>query len=185
MCSRSFLSSAPEDEARLEDERPRERHALLLAARELRRRPIAELPQTDDVESTIDALADLRLRDFAHRERERHVFRDRHVREESVALEHHADVPLVGRQGVDGPAIERDRAARRPLETGEHVERRRLARTRRAEKGEELAARDAEVEAPNRERAAVIGFFNPCELGVAFRPLIHLWPRLCLRRHWQ
>src|SRR5262249_18410119 len=104
-----------ENQAWLEDERSRERHPLLLAARELRRSAIAKLPQPDDVESTVDASLDLVLRAFAHREREGDIVRNRHVWEERVALKHHADVALIGRQGIDRAAVERDGAAGRAL----------------------------------------------------------------------
>ena len=52
--------------ARVEDERPRQRHALLLAARELPRVAPFVAGQRDDIEHAGHALGDARLRHLAH-----------------------------------------------------------------------------------------------------------------------
>ena len=83
----------------LEDDRARERHALLLPAGELaaagapRSRsaaPGAAPPPRGGAISPRDSAA--------HLERERDVVEDRHVREQRVALEHQPDVALRGGQ---------------------------------------------------------------------------------------
>jgi len=56
------------------------------------------------------------------------------------------DVPRVGRHAGDVAAAELDAACVGQLETGDQAQRRRLARARRPEHGEELAARDLEVD---------------------------------------
>jgi hypothetical protein len=99
--------------ARLEHERARERDPLLLAARELLGLAPGELAQPDLVESGRDLLARLRGAGLAHAERERHVLLDGHVREERIALEHHAHVAAMRGQRLDRPAVEPDRAGAR------------------------------------------------------------------------
>ncbi len=51
---------------RLEDQRAGQRHALLLAARELGRAPIAEGAELHHVEGALDAGLDLRFRQSPH-----------------------------------------------------------------------------------------------------------------------
>ena len=81
-----------------------------------------------------------------------------HVREQRVVLEHGVDVALVGRARGDVAAVEQHAAARRALEAGDHAQAGRLARARRPEQREELAARDVEVDAVDGdERAEVLG----------------------------
>ena len=119
MCSRSCLSSAPSGSSistslRIEDEGARQRHPLLLAARELRRPARAELAELDHVQRLADALRDLRASASAGPDSGKaDVLGHRHVREQRVVLEHHADVAPVrrqvarstGRRGVISPEV--------------------------------------------------------------------------------
>ena len=83
------------DQLGLEHERARDRDPLLLAARELGGAALPEARELDHVERLPDPRLDLGRRGFAHLERERQVLVDRHVREQGVVLEHHADVAPV------------------------------------------------------------------------------------------
>ena len=78
-------------------ERAGERDALLLAAGQLRRPALAELPELDDVESLGDAPLDLVLADLLALEAEGDVLLHREVREQRVGLEDRVDVALVRR----------------------------------------------------------------------------------------
>ena len=71
---------------------------------------------------------------------------DRHVGKQRVGLEHHADRALVGAQMRDVLAVDANFACGRRLEAGDHAQSRRLAAAAGAEKGDELAALDGEVE---------------------------------------
>ena len=84
-----------EQHLRLDRERARERHALPLAAGELRRIALAEPLELHELEQLVHALADLRLRPLAHRQAERDVVGDRHVLERRVVLEDEADAALL------------------------------------------------------------------------------------------
>src|SRR5262245_20750207 len=66
------------------------------------------------------------------------------MREDRILLEHHAEVTTPGRHAHDLPTIDLDKAGIRLFEAGDHSEYRRLARTARTEKGEELTAPDLE-----------------------------------------
>jgi hypothetical protein len=130
----------------IEHQSARHRDPLLLAAGELTRAALAELAQLDHPQGAVCAFFDLALRQLPHLEREGQILGHRHVREESVVLEHHADTALVGRHVVDRRLVEIDLAMGRRLEAGQHHEARGLARPGRPQHGEKLAAFDVEVE---------------------------------------
>jgi hypothetical protein len=71
---------------------------------------------------------------------------DAHVREDRVVLEDEADVAATRIDPADGTAVEVDLAARRPLETGDHVHRRRLPAARGPEQCDERSVHDRQVE---------------------------------------
>jgi hypothetical protein len=82
--------------------------------------------------------------DFAGRqtvllEAEGNVLRNRHVREQSVRLEHHVDRPLVRRHVSDVHAIEENPPIGRALEACEHAQQGRFAGTGTAEQSEDFA----------------------------------------------
>src|SRR5262249_40332241 len=94
----------------------------------------------------------------AHTQRERHIAGNAHVRPQRIGLEHHADPPLLGRQG---PTPATHDVFRKPhgaeignLETGDEPQQRGLAATRRPEHREELAVRDREAHILDRARRA-------------------------------
>ena len=123
----------------LEDQRPGHRDPLLLAARELGRAPPAETGKLDHLQRLRDPLARLVARHATHFQREEEVLLDRHVGEQRVVLEHHADTALVRRHPVDGPGVEEYLPVRRGLESREHHQARRLARAGGPEHREEFA----------------------------------------------
>jgi hypothetical protein len=93
----------------------------------------------------LDALFLLRLRHAAHLKRKRKVLSHRHVREQGVVLEHHADAALVRRHVVDRIAAQIDLAVGGRLKTGQHHQAGGLARSRTAQHGQELALGDVKV----------------------------------------
>ena len=90
----------------LDRERAGERHALLLAARELARQAVAKAAELHDLEEAVDPRRGLRPAHAAGAQAVGHVLRHRHVREQGVVLEDDADVALVGRQMVDRRAVD-------------------------------------------------------------------------------
>ena len=106
----------------------------------------------DEPLSNLDAR--LRSRHAGDVEPVGNVGENAHVREERVALEHHADVALGRRQPGDVAPGDDDAAARRRLEPGDHPERRRLAAAARPEQRRQRAAGDAEADGVDDERRA-------------------------------
>jgi hypothetical protein len=120
MCSRSCL--------RFEHQRTRQRHALLLAARELAGQAVGHAAQLHHVERALHAALLLVLGHLAHGERIGHVLAHAQVRKQRVVLEHHAEVALVRRRAGDRLAIEQYLAGGWRLEAGQHHQRGGLAR---------------------------------------------------------
>ena len=145
-----------QNQLRLEHQRARQRDALLLAARQLCRLAVGKGAHLHHVQRPAHLLVDLALRHLSNLQREGQVFGHRHMREQRIVLEHHADAALVRRDVVDRPAAELDLAMRRGLETGQHHQAGRLARTGRPEHGDELAGLDIEVQVFDDERLAVV-----------------------------
>ena len=90
----------------LEDEGTRQRHALLLSARQVLRLACGQVRQVHLVQRRRHLLACRRRAHLAHRQREGDVLSHRHVREQRIALEHHAHAALVRRQGFDRPPVQ-------------------------------------------------------------------------------
>ena len=102
----------------------------------------------------VDARRDLGLRQAVLLQAEGDVARDRQMREQRVALEHHVDRPPVRRHAGDVLAVEQDAALVGRLEAGEHAQQRGLAAAGRAEQREELALVDVERHAVDGGEAA-------------------------------
>ncbi|MPL93961.1 hypothetical protein SDC9_40109 [bioreactor metagenome] len=140
----------------VEDERARERHALLLAARHLLRETFGEIGQPDDTQHLARPRFPLGALHAASLERIGDVFEHGHVREKRIVLEHHADVaPLRGDAGHVAP-VDQKRAAARLDEARDHPQSRRLARTGRPEHGQELALPQLEGNVVERPHLAVV-----------------------------
>src|SRR5213078_435448 len=149
--------------------------ALLLAARQLARQLVLVALELDQGEGARGAALPLGGRDAAHHQAELHVVLNRHVREQRVALEHHAEAAPLGRQRVEPLVVEPDRARRQRDQAGDAVERRRLAAAGRPEQRDELAALDGERHAVERRGPAGTAeparhAFEPQACEVALHP---------------
>jgi hypothetical protein len=133
----------------LDDQRPRQRDPLLLAARELARQSVAEPLEAHQLERTRDFLADHRVGELAHFQAERDVLGGGEVGKERVALEDEPRVPAVGRQVRHVAAAESDPARRDGHEAGDHPQGRRLAAPARTEQHDQLALLDRQREVAN------------------------------------
>ena len=122
------------------DQRAADRDALALAARQLRRAcGRAAARSRAPARHRRSGARSRRSATRALLQPERHVLAHAHVRVERVMLEHHRDAALARRQAVDAAAFEPDLAGVGGLEPGDDPQQGRLARSRRAEEGDELA----------------------------------------------
>jgi hypothetical protein len=172
-----FLAQAPierrqrlveEQHARLDDDGAGQCYALLLAAGQLLRRAVAEAGKTNHFESTVDFLAGGGALDAPALETEGDVLRDRHVREQCVRLEHHADVAAPDRDVGDIIVADRDDALVGLDKARDDAQQRGLAGAGWAEKAGERAFREFGGDI-GQDRCGAVGLgdgidFNVCHL---------------------
>ena len=125
------------------------RHPLTLTTRERLGLAVQELRDLQDLGGFVHPRVDLRLRHLAEFQPERHVVVHRHVRIEGVVLEHHRDIPILGRHIVDEFVPDVHLALGDLLEPGDHPQNRRLSTTGRTDQNEELRVLDDEVHLAN------------------------------------
>src|SRR5262249_13181780 len=92
-------------------------------------------------------LVTLRLGDAAAFHAEGDVLARRHGRIERVGLEHHGDVAVLGRDGIDQAIVDPDLPRRHRLQPGDHRQQGALAAARGADQGDELAVARLDVDA--------------------------------------
>src|SRR5438034_664070 len=140
-----------EQQRRCPRDRARQRHALLLTARELHGIVMTALAESDLVQQGERARAHVRR--TGELEGDRDVLGGGERRDQVVRLEDEADaVAPEPRERVfaeprQAHAIDRNRTARRCIEAGDEPEQRRLAAARRPGDRHALAARDVEAHA--------------------------------------
>jgi hypothetical protein len=157
-----------QEDLRLAHDGTTDRDALTLTARERLRLAIEVRLETEIDRDLVHALLDLGVRDLLDAERERHVLEHAHVRVERVALEHHRDVALGGRDMGDVAAVDRDLSRGRLLETRDHAQGRRLAAATGADEDDHVARRDRQIEIrDHRARGALVHLADLGQLDVA------------------
>jgi hypothetical protein len=114
-----------EQHARMVDERPGNRDALLLATRELGRLAPCEWPEFDKLQDRIDLIGD--VLDLATTQAEGDVLEHIEMREQGIGLEHRVDRPLIGLQSGEVLVTQKDLTRGRVLQSGDHPQRRCLA----------------------------------------------------------
>jgi hypothetical protein len=122
-----------EEDGGIDRERPREPHPLALPARELRRVPLRETLELDELQELSHAICDLALRSLADLQAERDVVVHRHVLERRVVLEHEPDAPLLRGPSGHVRSVDRDAPRVRRLEPGDDPQQRGLAAAAGAE----------------------------------------------------
>jgi len=144
-----------EQHRRVHDHRACDGDPLSLATGELRRVAIEVRDETEELGPVGDPAADLILRPPLHAEAEADVLADGHMREHRVALEHHRDVAIAGRQVGHISIADADAAPIHALESRDGPQKRRLAAARRSEEHHELTFADLEADIAQRGCLAV------------------------------
>jgi hypothetical protein len=140
--------------ARVDGQCARQRHALLLPARKLCNRALRVVAQPHDVEQVLRALAALCRVDLAQLEAVGHVVEHAQVREQCIALEHHAEVALVHRRARHVFAAEQDAARVAGLQPRHQLEQCRLARAAGPDHRDQFARAHVERHVVQAVRAA-------------------------------
>ena len=116
-----------EQYARMDDDGAGKCNALLLTARETFGKAILIVRDLYHVEDFIDALLHLRLWHLTQLQPIFYVLPHGEMREDRIALEHHADVALMRGNVIDSLLVEADVAALDAVESCDHAQERRLA----------------------------------------------------------
>ncbi len=95
----------------------------------------------------LDTLVGLRALDAAHLEAEAHVLAHGLVRIERIVLKHHGDVALARRQRVHDLIADAHLARGHAFETRHHAQRRGLAAAGRADKHDQFAIGNIQIDA--------------------------------------
>ena len=111
------------------NQRARQRHALLLAARHLRGQPLGIFTHPHQIQKLARLLPPRRFGDAAHLEAVGDIVDGAHMREQRVILEHHRRAALGGRRVGHVAVADQDIARGGRLVAGDHPQRRRLAAT--------------------------------------------------------
>ena len=106
--------------------------ALTLAAGERLRLTVEVLGDIEDLGGLTDLAVDLRLGHPPQLQTKGHILVHRHVGVKSVALEHHGNVSILGRQIVHYPVTDLQGAAADVLQPGNHTQSGGLAATGRS-----------------------------------------------------
>ncbi len=132
----------------LRDDRPPERDALLLAARELRGLAVEQCREAQQLGDARQAPRMVAL--LAHLQAEQDVLAHVEVRKERVRLEHHREPPLARREPRDVAPVDDDAPRARCVEPGDQAQGRRLAAARRPEQHDEGAGGGLEARVVDR-----------------------------------
>jgi hypothetical protein len=149
----------------------RERHALLLPARELAGFAIFQAHKLDERKRVGDAAGDFALGDPAHAQAVADIGRHVHVREQRVVLKHDADLAPIRRHIRDPLAVDGDLAAVRHQKAGDEVEQRGLAAAGWPQQRYQLAATDQQRDVIERGNLAET-FGHPLELDRDIRAAV-------------
>ena len=132
--------------ARPEDDRARQRDALLLAAGELVRLLALVAAEPHELQNFADGTRDLRPRVFLDAKPIGHVLEYGEMREQRIVLKNEPDVAFVGHEVRDVPFAHGDGAGIRLLEARDHPQRRGLAASGWSEQRQKLARRDRDAD---------------------------------------
>ncbi len=144
---------------------PAHGHALPLAAGEGLGLAVQQLLDVQDLGRLVHALVDLLLGELADLQPEGHVLVHGHVRVQGVVLEHHGDVPVLGRHVVHQLAVDVELPGGDLLQAGDHAQGGGLAAARRADQHHELLVVDRDAAIIHRQYAALVHFLDVLQLN--------------------
>ena len=135
---------------------PRHGDALRLAAAELGGISVLDAGQMNQIQQLANAIPDLLLAGATLLEAEADIVRDRHVREQGIVLEDHADFPLLRGDVRHVVVAEVDRALGGLDEPGNETQRRRFSASGGTQKGQKLTFLNLKIHFLERDDAPVV-----------------------------
>jgi hypothetical protein len=153
-----------EENARLANERARQRDALALAARQLPRLARKQPLDAEQLGRPAGPALALLLGHLLGLEREGAVLEHGLVGVQRVALEHHRHLPRPRREAVHDVPADQDLALRRLLEPGDGAQQRGLAAARGTEQHQVLPLGGLDVHPVHGDDVAVVALLEPPQL---------------------
>ena len=145
------------------DDRPRQRHLLLITARKLLGIARKQSGQIHARRHGVDPPADVGRRNPRRTEGEPDVVPHGQMRIQGVELEHHPDIASRRAQHRHVGVVQADRARGRQLEPGDHAQRGGLAAARRSEQYDQLPLFDRQIDPTHGARAIGVGLLQVLE----------------------
>ena len=149
-----------QEDLRATDDGAAQRNTLTLTTGQSGGLTVEQVLNFKDTGSLVDAALDLVLRGLAQLQTERHVLVHSHVRIQSVVLEHHGDVALLGRDVVAQTAVNVELAFADLFQTGDHAQGGGLTAAGRTDENDKFLVFDFEVEIGNGSDAACVLFVD-------------------------
>ena len=128
--------------------------ALLLTAGKLFGFAAGEIGQLHHIQRFLDALGGFAFANALHLQAKRHVFGDRHMRKQRVALEHGVNIALMRRRVAHWRTVNHDLAAGWHFKARDHPQQSGFATTRWPQQGKKFAVRDFQRNITNGSSAA-------------------------------
>ena len=123
---------------RVADDSASERDTLLLTARQSLRLSVKQVGDVEDTSGLFDLSLDLFLRGLAEFQTERHVVKHRHMRIQSVVLEHHRDIAVLRSDVVYELVADEELALGDLLKSRDHTKGGGFTATGRSDENDEL-----------------------------------------------
>ena len=149
-----------QEDFRITDDGTAEGNALALAAGEGLRFSLEQVGDVEDLGSLGHAALDFVFRELSKLEAESHVVIDRHMRIQSIVLENHRDVAVLGLDIIDQAIADIAFAVADFLETGDHAQGGRLAAAGRTNQDDEFFIRDFDVEIADGDDITFVTFVD-------------------------
>ena len=147
-----------QEDLRVTDDGTAHGNTLSLTAGQSLRLTVKELLQVKDLGSFADHLVDLILRGLSQLQGECHVIINGHMRIQSVALEYHGDISVLGLHIVDDPVPDLQRTAGNFFQTCDHTQRGRFSASGGSDENDEFLVSDLKIEVLNSFKAVRISF---------------------------
>ena len=149
-----------QEDLRFANDGAAEGNTLTLAAGQSLRLTVEQVFDIEDLRRFMHALVDLRLGGLAQLEAERHVIVNRHVRIQSVVLEHHRDVAILRGDVVDELVGDVEFAVADFFQAGHHAQGGGLTATGRADENDKFLILDIQAEVADRGHTAGVHFVD-------------------------
>ena len=149
-----------QEDLRVADDCTSQSDTLFLTAGQRLRLSVEQVRDIQNARGFLNLLLDDFLRNFAQLQTERHVLEHRHMRIQSVVLEHHCDLTILRCNIVDQTVADAQFAFGNLFQTRDHTQGCGFTATGRSDQNQKLLVFDLQIEIGNGSYAARILFID-------------------------